>query len=91
MECALSYEAQQESFPGPVFKPTRCVMQQVKEIVEKNTTTNAPARETTRQVLAELDVVYKEAYGQSFITAVASCLGSGVEVKKQKLREKNET
>ena len=90
MECALSYEAQQESFPGPVFKPTRRVMQQVKEIVEKNTTTNAPARETTRQVLAELDVVYKEAYGQ-FTTAVASCLGSGVEVKKQKLREKIET
>ena len=58
--------------------------------MEKNTTTNAPARETTRQVLAELDVVYKEAYGQ-FTTAVASCLGSGVEVKKQKLRGKIET
>lgn len=88
MECALSYEAQQESFPGLVFKPTRRVMQQVKEIVEKNTTTNAPARETTRQVLAELDVVYKEAYGQ-FTTAVVSCPGSCVEVKKTEAERKN--
>jgi len=40
-----------------------------KEIVERNATTNAPARETTRQVLAEVDVEYKEVYGKSFATA----------------------
>ena len=40
IECALSYELrQQESFTGPVFKPTRCITQQVKEIMEKNATT----------------------------------------------------
>ena len=88
MECALSYEAQLESFPGPVFKPTRCITLQVKEIVEKNATTNAPTRETTRQALAELDVVYKEAYGQSFTTAVASCPGLGVEVEKTEAERK---
>ena len=40
IECALSYELrQQESFTGTVFKPTRCITQQVKEIMEKNATT----------------------------------------------------
>jgi len=73
----------------PVFKPTKRIMQQVKEIMEKNATTNARTRETTRQILAELDVVYKEAYGQSFTTAVASCPGSGVEVKKTEADRKN--
>jgi len=39
-----------------------------KEIVEKNATTNAPTRETTRQVLAELDIEYKEVYGKRNLT-----------------------
>ena len=69
MEYALSYEAQQESFPGPVFKPTRRITQQEKRSWNlKNATTNAPARETTRQVLAELDIEYKEVYGKRNLT-----------------------
>ena len=65
----LSYEAQQESFPGPVFKPTRRITQQEKRSWNlKNATTNAPARETTRQVLAELDIEYKEVYGKRNLT-----------------------
>jgi len=50
--------------------------------VEQNSNAKAPEESTTRQVLAELELTYQQAYGHSF---TESCVSAQVQAFKKYL------
>lgn len=65
-ECALAHQEQQDSFPGSTYLPGESLDRPVTAIMERNTTMNASETTTTRQIFADLQPLYKEAYGHTF-------------------------
>ena len=83
----------QESFPGPTFTPTQSLGDNVRSLIQQNATVDAPSTTTTRQILAELQPTYQQAYGLTFTESLATSSGSGVQLKptdaqRKKLKRK---
>lgn len=92
-ECALSYTKQQQSFPGPIYSPAHSLAQSTKSLIAHNSTEKASEQSTTRQILAELQPIYQEAYGHSFTESLAKCKGTFIqkkptEAERKKLKRK---
>ena len=50
----------------------------MKKLVESNSNS---ATTTTKQILGEIQLVFEQAYGKSFTDSLATCLGSGLQIK----------
>ena len=72
-ECALTQREVQYSFPGPKYTPGKTLAQSVSILVEKNHSAKMLERTTTKEILAELEPLYKSAYGCSFTESLTTC------------------
>lgn len=81
-ECAISHSSFQECFPGPVYRPTQSLSEDVRSLIEQNRNMDVTPATTTRQILAELQPTYQKAYGVTFTESLACCSGSGVQLKQ---------
>ena len=63
-ECALAYREQQQSFPSPKFLPVQSLGKHARALVEQNSANTKAPEVTTRQILSELEPLYREAYGR---------------------------
>lgn len=57
-------------------------------MVEQNALAKASEQTTTRQILAELQPLYQEAYGHSFTESLVKCTGTGIQRKKTDVETK---
>ena len=77
-ECAISHREQQTTFPGAMYNPATPIADSLKNILESN---NDSATTTTKQILGEIQPVFEKAYGKSFTDTLATCPGSGLQIK----------
>ena len=74
-ECAMVHLEQQERFPGPTYNPSAVLVEGIKKMVESNAALDNSVLTTTRQILGELQPIFKQAYGQSFTDSLVACPG----------------
>ena len=56
---------------GPIYSPAHSLAQSAKSLIAPNSTEKASENSTTQQILAELQPIYQEANGHSFIESLA--------------------
>ena len=69
---------EQKTFPGPTYNPATPIADSLKIMLESSSDSAAA---TTKQILGEIQLVFEQEYGKYFTDALATCPGSGLQIK----------